>query len=281
MSSEEAPLPFRVRVVQHRSRGRELQAEAALGRGDVALRSLPLALVPSDAHLTSRCAACLSSVTQAVPCACGYVLCGACSEDARWRAVHAAGECVSLRHLWKLLQRAPGGAESLADSAAARLLIRLAYVRFAERAGDLPQAACPGEGETLSDESDALDDLVSHFDELTDAQQAHAADAAATVRWCLLPCARQSRERLAHTAARLWCNSFDVVDAESGESVGEGVYPSLALALNHDCAPNADFQLEEHNAGAIVVRTLRPVAKGEVRIPWNRALHQPRVLNAR
>jgi hypothetical protein len=54
-----------------------------------------------------------------------------------------------------------------------------------------------------------------------------------TARWCLVAGARRGREALAREAAALWCNSFDIVDAESGASLGEGLWPSAALGLNH------------------------------------------------
>lgn len=85
-----------------------------------------------------------------------------------------------------------------------------------------------------------------------------------TARWCLVANARRAREALARDAAALWCNSFDVVAAETGTSLGEGVWPSAALGLNHSCEPNADFHFEPHNAGALCVRALRNVAQGEV-----------------
>jgi hypothetical protein len=245
--------PFPVRLKRHRSRGRELLASADLAAGIVVLRCLPLALAPADSELSRCCAACLSSAAGAAAhvCAggCGYVLCASCAADGRWAATHALGECVATRHLWTLLGRhgpsplvgdkrpesapeAPAG-----DSAALRVLLRLAYVRVAEaraaRTGLPPHAAeCP-HGDALSDDCDAADDLVSHFDALSEEQQAHAFSLADTARWCLTGDARQSREALARQAATMWCNSFDVVDAETGASLGEGVWPSLALGLNH------------------------------------------------
>ena len=254
----DSPSPFPVSVVSHRSRGRELKAVLPICRGSVAVRCLPLALVPADAQLRLRCAACLSALERCEPCSCGYALCGACRDGPCWLAVHSAGECVSLRHLWALLKRTPGDAGN-ADSSAARLLIRLAYLQVTV----VPAATgCP-RGDALSDEAESLDELLSHFDELSEVQTQHAYDLADTVRWCLVARARSSRERLAQLAAKLWCNCFDVVDAESGASIGEGLYPSLAICVNHSCAPNADFQWEEGNRGALSIRTLRDVAAGE------------------
>ncbi len=180
------------------------------------LRCLPLALAPADSALRSRCAACLSDAAGGAACAggCGSVLCVACATDARWAATHAAGECVSLRHLWTLLGRTHDGAVSAAsgggasaaaaaaavggapaaaatlrnkrrragaslpptaapqtDSAALRVLMRLAYVRALEAApGALPPYTdCP-RGDALADDVDAADELVSHFEALSDAQ---------------------------------------------------------------------------------------------------------------
>lgn len=260
--ADEPEQPFSVRLKRHRSRGRELLASADLAAGAVVLRCLPLALAPADSELGSCCAACLSRVAgaSAVACAggCSYVLCAPCAADGRWAATHALGECVAVRHLWALLSRqaatpavkrqrgdaaAPPVAQPAGDSAALRVLLRLAYTRVAEaRAasaeGTPPPAPpeCP-HGEALSDGCDAADALVSHFDALSEAQQGHAYSMADTARWCLTADARQSREALARQAAMMFCNSFDVVDAESGASLGEGVWPSLALGLNHrrDC----------------------------------------------
>jgi len=244
------------------------------------IRNLPLALAPADSQLSSSCAACLSKVSDASakPCngRCGYVLCASCAADGRWTLAHELGECLSLRHLWTLLGRggpSPPTGKRLrlsaappvdGDSAALRLLLRLAYTRVAERRPQHQTATeCP-HGEALSDDCSAADELVSHFDELSEAQQGHAYNMAETARWCLTGDARQSREALAHQAAMLWCNSFDVVDAETGVSLGEGVWPSLALGLNHSCEPNCDFHWEPENAGAMCVRALRDLAAGEV-----------------
>ena len=273
--------PFPIRLQRHRSRGRELLASEAIAAGGVVIRNLPLALAPADSQLSSCCAACLSSVggASAKPCSgrCGYVLCASCAADGRWAATHELGECVSLRQLWTLLGRdgpsPPTGKrprlDSAAppvggDSAALRVLLRLAYTRVAERRpGSQAVDECP-HGEALSDDCSAADELVSHFDELSEAQQGHAYNMAETARWCLTGDARQSREALAHRAAMLWCNSFDVVDAETGVSLGEGLWPSLALGLNHSCEPNCDFHWEPDNAGAMCVRALRDIAAGEV-----------------
>ena len=251
--------PFPVSVVTHRTRGRELKAVLPISRGSVALRCLPLALVPSDTQILLRCAACLSARERCEPCSCGYALCGACREDPRWLAVHSAGECVSLRHLWALLKRTPSDAGN-ADSSAARLLIRLAYLQVT--AGVPAASDCPG-GDALSDEAESLEELLSHWGELAAVQIQHAYDLSDTVRWCLVARARSSRERLAQLAAKVWCNCFDVVDAESGASIGEGLYPSIAICVNHSCAPNADFHWEEGNRGAMSIRLLRDVAAGE------------------
>ena len=273
--------PFPIRLQRHRSRGRELLASHDLAAGAVVLRSLPLALAPADSMLSTCCAACLSSVAaaSAQPCTgrCGYVLCAACAADGRWAATHELGECVSVRHLWTLLGRdgpspSPPTGKRLdsaappadGDSAALRVLLRLAYTRVAERRpGGQTACECP-HGEALSDDCSAADELVAHFDELSEAQQGHAHNMAETARWCLTGDARQSRESHAKQAALLWCNSFDAVDAETGASLGEGLWPSLALGLNHSCEPNCDFHWEPENAGAICVRALRNVAAGEV-----------------
>ena len=253
-ADEEGPFP--VRVVHHASRGRELVSTAAAATGDVLLRALPLALVPANAELELRCSACLTQLpagsSRAPRCVCRSVVCPSCSGS--WSRVHARGECVSLQHLWRLLEQAGGGQQ---DSGAARLLIRLAYLNAEDEAG-----SCP-DGDAFSDTVDDLGELVSHFEELGDVEAAHAYALADTVRRCLLGCARQGRERLARLAATMWCNSFDVVDPMMGTSIGEGIYPSIAMALNHSCAPNCDFHHEPGNAGAMVVRALQPIARGE------------------
>jgi hypothetical protein len=306
---------FPVRLVHTRSRGRELTASCEIAAGDVVLRCLPLALAPADSARRTRCAACLSDAPGGEACAggCGSVLCAHCVSDARWAATHAAGECVSLRHLWTLLGRTPGGAVAAAsgggtsaaaaaaavaapaaaaappacnkrrracatpppaaapqaESAALCVLLRLAYVRALEAAPEAdalpPLTECP-HGDALADAADAADELVSHFEALSDAQarrptrvqgadtrpplrraksftcvscsllgaqRAHAFGMADTARWCLVAGARRGREALARDAVTLWCNSFDVVDAESGASLGEGLWPSAALGLNH------------------------------------------------
>ena len=194
-----AAQPFPVRLTKHRSRGRELVASDAVAAGGVVLRCLPLALAPADCMLAQRCAACLSSAAERPACACGYRLCARCSRDARWAAVHAAGECVSLQQLWTLLGRGAGGATAAAapapaasrkrargaaptldataassDSAALRVLLRLSYERALEQRGggdDVPPPAadCP-HGNALRDDCDAASELLSHFDALDDAQ---------------------------------------------------------------------------------------------------------------
>ena len=269
MADDHAP-PFPVRLQRHRTRGRELLASEDILAGAVVVRNLPLALAPADSQLSSSCAACLSSVgsATAVPCSgrCGYVLCASCAADGCWMATHKLGECLSLRQLWTMLGRDGPSPQTVdGDSAALRVLLRLAYTRVAERrlSSDQTATECP-HGEALGDDSGAADELVSHFDELSEAQQGHAYNMAETARWCLTGDARQSRETLAHQAAMLWCNSFDVVDAETGVSLGEGVWPSLALGLNHSCEPNCDFLWEPENAGARCVRALRDIAAGEV-----------------
>lgn len=255
-SSEDGPFP--VRVVRHASRGRELVSNAAAPAGSVLLRALPLAAVPADTELELRCSACLTQLTPGcsrdVRCACHSVVCPSCS--GQWSRVHTRGECVSLQHLWRLLEQAAGGGQQ--DSGAARLLIRLAYLDSADGA----EGSCPL-GDAYSDTIDDLGELVSHFESLGDVEATHAYALADTVRRCLLGCARQGRERLARLAATMWCNSFDVVDPMTGSSIGEGVWPSLAMALNHSCAPNCDFHHEPGNAGAMVVRALQPIAPGE------------------
>jgi hypothetical protein len=262
----EASPAFPVQLVRHRSRGRELLAAAPVASGSEVLRCLPLALAPADTALATHCAACLSELDAggaACGGGCGYRRCSSCLGDARWAAVHAAGECVSLRHLWTLLGRGAGGAAAAnadvpaaapprkrqraaaapppasqqSDSAALRVLLRLAYVRALEQQGGdkLPPHPDTPLGDAVADDADAADTLLSHFDALSDAQRAHALGMADTARWCLVAVARRGREALAHEAAALWCNSFDAVDAESGTSLGEGLWPSLALGLNHRC----------------------------------------------
>ena len=261
----DAPPPFPVRVVRHRSRGRELATTAACARGTVLLRNLPFALVPCDAQLSSLCARCLSGDARLTACrsACGLHLCAACAADPSWNAVHLAGECVSLRCLWQLLGTTPGG--GVDESAGLRLLLRVTYTLHVARAASYGAEGDDDiDGDAVSDGPDSLDALLTHWDSLSDAAAAAAEGLAATARSLLLSVARESRESLALAAAKLACNSFDLVDAETGTSLAEGLYPSIASCINHSCAPNADFVVEAgKNAGALAIRALRPLEAGE------------------
>jgi SET domain len=250
--------PFPVHVVDHRTRGRQLLATEDVQPGHLLLRALPLACVPADTELDLRCSACLTPLDDSTsPCVCRSRVCEQCRPA--WSRVHSAGECVSLRHLSQLPRDNSG--RGTADSGAARLLMRLAYLQLPQ-CSPTSEEVCPV-GDALSDTVDVLEDLVSHWELLAEVETQHACAMADTVRQCLLACARQSRERLAILAATMWCNCFDVVDPQSGESIGEGVWPSVALALNHSCEPNADVVWEPGNAGAMAVRALRPIAANE------------------
>ena len=264
--------PFPISVTSDAMRGRDLRVSEYLPRGSVVLRCLPLVMVPADTQLGLRCASCLTKAPL-TPCrhACDYSICEYCKAQGRWDSVHMAGECVSLRHLWTLIGRRATGSESGAadatnsDSGGVRMLIRLAYVRCTP----LEAPATCLEGDALCDQPDSVTELLSHFEDLSEEQAEQAISMADMAKWCLLPCARMGRAALAEEAARLWCNSFDIVEAESGKSIGEALYPSIALAVNHSCTPNADFHWEEGNAGAMALRTLSPIDKGEiVSIPY-------------
>jgi len=252
--------PFPVRVAQSRICGRQLRTTCACARGDVLLRNLPFALVPCDAQLARLCARCLSAAAPVTACErrCGLCLCSACAVDPAWRAVHAAGECVSLQCLWSLLETQPGcGAH---ESAGIRLLLRVVYA--SQLAGKL-ESTCV-DGDAVADGPESLTQLLSHWETLPDAAVHAAEGLAATARRLLVATARSSRESLALLAARLACNAFDLVDAETGDSVGEGLYPSIAVSVNHSCAPTADFVVEVGaNSGALALRALRPLAAGE------------------
>lgn len=65
--------------------------------------------------------------------------------------------------------------------------------------------------------------------------QAASTEALRSLRW-LLPTTtprRSSTESLAEQAAMLSCNAFELTDRRTGEAIGEGLFPSLALCLNH------------------------------------------------
>ena len=242
--------PFPVRLSRHRSKGRRLVATAALPEGAIALRCVALALVPSDDQQSTRCSLCLCPCDVACPGGCGSVCCDACLG----RFATHSDECTSLLVL-KTIRR-----EGLADSGALRLLLRLVYLRAATEAR--PPPSCPV-GDAVGDAPESVDELVSHWDDLSDDQTQHALALADAARRCLVGRARMSREALAKLAATLFCNSFDVVDAETGASLGEGLWPSAAVGFNHSCDPSCDFVFEEGNSGAMAFRCLRPVAAGE------------------
>ena len=253
--------PFAVRVRSHAERGRELYTSAAAPAGACLLRCLPFALVPADACLATHCARCLASTALLHRCAdaCGLALCVACSLDASWRTVHRSGECVSLRALWQLLDCAPGGGEK--ETAGLRLLLR---TRYAALCDDLPPPSCE-EGDALSDGPDSLPSLVSHWEDVSDAQRESAFALAETARFVLVASARASREVLAELACTLAANAFDLVDAESGLSLGEGLYPSIAVCVQHSCEPSADFVVETGaNNGALALRSLRALRSAEM-----------------
>jgi len=244
-------------VARHRLRGRELRTSESVPRGAVLLRNLPFALVPCDAQLARLCAGCLASEAL-TPCAagCGLHICPSCAFEPRWLAAHEAGECFSLKQLWALLACPPGGGEQ--ESAGLRLLLRCVYVQGAP---PHPHAAAD---DAVADGPDSLSELLSHWEALPAASAAAAEALAATARRLLLASSRRSREALSLLAAALACNSFDLVDAESGDSLGEGLFPSLAVCVNHSCRPSADFVLESGpGGGALALRALRPLARNQ------------------
>lgn len=121
------------------------------------------------------------------------------------------------------------------------------------------------DGDALSDGPDSLSSLISHWEDVSDTQRASAFALAETARFVLVASARASRETLAELACTLAANSFDLCDAESGLSIGEGLYISIAISVNHSCAPSADFVVEAGaNNGALALRSLRPLRSGEV-----------------
>lgn len=257
--SDEPPLPFPVRVARHRLRGRELRTSESVPRGAVLLRNLPFALVPCDAQLARLCAGCLASeALTACAAGCGMRLCPPCAVEPRWLAAHEGGECFSLKQLWALLACPPGGVGP--ETAGLRLLLRCVYVQGAPQ----PHAAAEDAEDAVADGPDSLSELLSHWEALPAASAAAAEALAATARRLLLASSRRSREALSLLAADLACNSFDLVDAESGDSLGEGLFPSLAVCVNHSCRPSADFVLESGpGGGALALRALRPLARNQ------------------
>lgn len=254
--------PFPVCFSSHSARGRELVATAGVEAGALLLRCLPLVLTPNDAHQHSHCAACLSVVAAPVlcPARCSSVLCAACTSDERWAAQHDAGECVSLRHLARLRAEdaTPG------DSVGLRLLLRLAYSRVVEQSSAAPAAPteCP-HGEAIHDEFSAVAELVTQLDDLSEAQLTPLVALAQTARRCLVASARQHLDAVMADAAALACNAMEVSDAASGAAVGEGLWLTAAMGLNHSCVPNCDWVFESGNAGAMAVRALRDVRANE------------------
>ena len=58
-----------MRVVHHRTRGRQLLATKDVQPGHLLMRALPLACVPADTELDLRCSACLTPVDDSTsPC---------------------------------------------------------------------------------------------------------------------------------------------------------------------------------------------------------------------
>ena len=268
-----------IEVLDTDDRGRGVFATHAIGAGTTIVRGIPAACVPKDDRLRTHCSVCLAPAADRPLCSgCGHVvLCARCAKSDGARLIHD-DECASLRSLFAMPAK-----ERPADTCSLRLLLRLLLWRWRCSRPELPQYVEDewwGDGDACGDELDDVMALCEPPEGLADGGvdcDAAFWDMAAQARYHLPAHARLSRGLAAELMARVYANGLCLYREDGGDGgdggggggrggggvrreVGWGVSASVAM-FNHRCAPNADWSIDAD--GCIVVRSVRPVRRGE------------------
>lgn len=255
--------PYPVEVVDCGERGRGSVATRDLAPAENVLYCVPLAVVPNDPRMTDTCCGCLQPSNRPVCPHCGVAtLCDRCAQPGSRAQLLHADECGSLR----LLFTSPLFQRPFEDSRAIRILLRLLSLRARTRDGTLPDIRVDDsiDLDVFADTMDDFAELQDHSEDVEGELLEKFLLTAKQVKYLVAPHARGNVDLYVEMLARYNCNAFELETARGW--VGVGCAPSASF-LNHSCASNCRFQVDEH--GFLRVFTVAPVRRGEeLTIPY-------------
>ena len=230
----------RLYLADRPGKGRHLRARCALHEGDLLHEGDALVAAVHDRHVDTTCTFCFRRIAtkrarrEAVRCgSCGGAL--YCGARCRQEDESHVGECA-------LVRRAATDPRLQSATRGLRLFLRLLFVR-ASRA----------------DLFEAVEDLQSHFDDMSADRQANMLGMARAVNSLLPPPAQMPEMALAEVMSKVHTNLHGVVDA-AGRALGSGLYPAASM-FNHSCHPNAVVSFGPGRR--LRVRAIAPIAEGE------------------
>mmetsp|Transcript_37672 Transcript_37672/g.106431 ORF Transcript_37672/g.106431 Transcript_37672/m.106431 type:complete len:504 (+) Transcript_37672:48-1559(+) len=229
-----------VGVAQAEDGDRKLVAARSFAAGQVVLDEEPYCSVLLDHQVRTHCHHTFRCCEKLLRCSrCGFARYGSRESQAAAWATEARQECTAL-----------AACSPRVPPPTIRLVARLLWRSSGERSKGAHQQA------------DAIAGLLDHWEELaaermlTYAQMAHLTlefmQGGGTV--AELPPAKE----VAQLLAKIACNCMTIADEEL-RPVGTGLYLTGAMA-NHSCSPSC---VQSFQGNRLVLRALRPVAKGE------------------